>query len=55
MQQLALKTMKIPSSVYDKSNKNNIKISYLHAIEYIQPFTNDNKEAPREDRPITIH
>ena len=28
---------------------------YLHVIEYIQPFTNDNREAPREDRPITIH
>jgi len=38
-----------------KSNKNNIKILYLHAVEYIQPFANDNRQAPREDRPTTIH
>ena len=37
-----------------KSNKNNIKILYLYAVGYIQPFTNDNREAPREDRPISI-
>ena len=39
------KTTKIPSNIYDKSNKNknNIIISYLFAVEYIQPFTNDNK------------
>jgi len=28
---------------------------YLHVIEYIQPFTIENKEAPREDRPISTH
>ena len=38
-----------------KINKNNIKVSYLHAVEYIQPFTNNNGEAPREDRPTTIY
>jgi len=38
-----------------KVNKNNIKSMYLHVIEYIQPFTIDNKEAPREDRPISTH
>ena len=54
MQQLALKQWKFQSSIYDK-NKNNIKILYLHAIEYIQPLITDNREAPREDKPITIH
>ena len=38
-----------------KVNKNNIKRTYLHIIEYIHPFTIDNKEAPREDKPISIH
>ena len=34
---------------------NNLKILYLHVVYYIQPFTNDNREAPREDRATTIH
>ena len=28
---------------------------YLHVTEYIQPFTIDKREAPREDRPISTH
>ena len=55
MQQLVLKQRKSHPTYMTKVTKNNIKISYLHVVEYIKPFTNDNKKAPREDKPITIH
>jgi len=37
-----------------KINKNNIKTMYLLVIDYIHPFTIDNKEAPRENRPSKL-
>ena len=55
MQQLPLKQRKSHPTYMAKVTKNNIKISYLHEVEYIQPSTNENKESLRENKPITVH